>query len=157
VKVGCATSITTNRVALTRALSSALAVTLASIVVALLALPAGAAAKQGGGPLDRLTTQQCAQERLDLGKKAFRKRYGAKHTMRNCVRRNRAQVSSAAQSAGQDCQSELAAEGVETFIDEYGDDPTDSLDYAMSECISEGIDELLNPDTGDPEIDDEPA
>ena len=121
----------------------------------LLALPAGAAAKPGGGPLDRLTAQQCAQQRLDMGKKAFRKKYGAKHTMRNCVKRNHAQVASAAQSAGQDCQSELAAEGVQTFIEDYGDDPTDSLDNAMAECISEGVDEILNPDTGDPEIDDE--
>jgi len=127
------------------------------LVALLLALPAGAAAKQRGGPLDRLTAEQCSQERQTIGKKAFRKRYGAKHTMRNCVRRNRAQVSSAAQSAGQDCQSELATEGVAEFIDDYGEDPTDSLENAMDECISEGIDEILNPDTGDPEIDDEPV
>ena len=127
------------------------------VVALLLALPAGAAAKQGGGPLDQMTAQQCSQERSTVGKKAFRKKYGAKHTMRNCVRRNRTQVASAAQTAGQDCQSELASVGVEMFIDEYGDDPTDTLDHAMSECISEGIDEILNPDTGDPQIDDEPA
>jgi hypothetical protein len=125
-------------------------------IALLLALPAGATAKQGSGPLDQLTAQQCSFERTTVGKKAFRKKYGAKHTMRNCVRRNRAQVSSAAQSAAQDCQSELAGEGPEMFIDEYGDEPTDTLDYAMAECISEGIDEILNPDpTDDPVIDDE--
>jgi hypothetical protein len=131
----------------------ALTCTLASVVAALLALPAVATAKQGGGQLNGLAVQQCAQERSTIGKKAFRKKYGAKHTLRNCVKRTQPKVAAASQAASDDCQSELAAEDVQTFIEDYGDDPTDSLENAMAECVAEGIDEILNPDTGDPEID----
>lgn len=123
---------------------------IAGIAVAvLLALPSGAASKSGSGQLDRLTAQQCAQERLSVGKKAFRKKYGAKHTVRNCISRNHAQVASAAQTAAQNCQGELAAEGVQTFIEDYGEDPTDTLDNAMAECISEEVDTILHPDPQD--------
>jgi hypothetical protein len=115
------------------------------IVTALLALPVEAGAKQGGA-VNSLTAQQCAQERADIGRKAFRKRYGAKHAMRACAKRNRAQVASAVGTATQDCQAELSDLGVADFVDEYGDEPTDSVDYAMAECIAEDVDEILNPE-----------
>ena len=51
---------------------------------ALLALPAGAAASQGG-QVTSLTAQQCAQEKADIGKRAFHKRYGPRHAMRVCA------------------------------------------------------------------------
>src|SRR5439155_23276360 len=77
------------------------------IAAALIALPAGAAAKQQGGQVEGLAAQQCAQEKADIGKKAFRKRYGVKRSMRACTRRVRPQVVAAAGTATQDCQAEL--------------------------------------------------
>jgi hypothetical protein len=112
---------------------------------ALLALPAGAAASQGG-QVNSLTAQQCAQEKAEIGKKAFRKRYGAKHTMRNCAKRAKAQVAAAYATATADCQQELAENGSAEFIDDYGWDETDTVDNAMAECIAETVDEILNPD-----------
>ncbi len=112
---------------------------------ALLALPAGAAASQGG-QVASLTAQQCNQERTDIGKKAFRKRYGAKHTMRNCAKKTRPQVAAALDTANSDCQDELAQSGLPEFVDDYGEDATDSLENAMAECIAEDVDETLNPE-----------
>jgi hypothetical protein len=115
------------------------------IVAAALALPAGAAAAPGG-QVSSLAAQQCSQERANIGKKAFRKRYGRKGAMRACTRRHRGQVAAAVGPAAKDCQGDLADFGAADFIDIYADEPTDSLDYAMSECIAEGVNDLLNPD-----------
>jgi hypothetical protein len=112
---------------------------------ALLALPAGAAASQGG-QVNGLAAQQCAKERAEIGKKAFRKRYGAKHTMRNCTKRTKPQVQSALGTASGDCQDELTQNGAAEFIDDYGEDAGDSLENAMAECIAEDVEEILNPD-----------
>jgi hypothetical protein len=112
---------------------------------ALLALPAGAAASQGG-QVASLAAQQCTQERASIGKKAFRKRYGAKHTMRACAKRAHAQVVAALDSANSDCQDELAQSGTAEFIDDYGEDATDTLDDALTECVAEDADQILNPD-----------
>lgn len=114
-------------------------------MAALLALPASAAAGQGG-QVATLAGQQCAQERAEVGRRVLRKRYGQKHTMRVCARRHRARVSTAVGSASQDCQADLADFGETEFIDLYGDEPTDSVDYAMAECVAEGVDEILNSD-----------
>jgi hypothetical protein len=107
--------------------------------------PAGAAAGQGG-QVSNLAAQQCAQERAEIGKRAFRKRYGPKRTMRACAKRHRGEVASARSTATQDCQAELSEVGAVDFVDEYGDEPTDSVDYAMSECVAESVDEILNPE-----------
>jgi hypothetical protein len=115
------------------------------LVASALALPAGAAAGQGG-QVPSLAAQQCAQERATVGKKAFRKRYGQKRTMRSCVRRNRARVAAVVGTAAEDCQAELSGLGETDFIDEYADLGLDSVDTAMNECIAEGVDQLLNPD-----------
>jgi hypothetical protein len=112
---------------------------------ALLALPAGAAASQGG-QVTSLTAQQCSQEKSDIGKKAFRKKYGAKHTMRNCGKRTKSQVTAVLNTANSDCQDELAQSGAAQFVDDYGEDATDTLENAMAECVAEDADQLLNPD-----------
>jgi hypothetical protein len=112
---------------------------------ALLALPAGAAASQGG-QVNSVAAQQCNQERADIGKRAFRKRYGAKHTMRACVKRTRPEVSTAMGTANSDCQDELAENGATQFIDDYGEDATDTVENAMAECVAEDTDEILNPE-----------
>jgi hypothetical protein len=108
---------------------------------ALLALPAGSAAS-GGGQAASLTAQKCAKERAAIGKKAFHKRYGAKHPMRACSKKAKGQVAAALGTANSDCQDELAEIGLADFIDEFGTDATDTLDDAMAECV----DEMLNPD-----------
>ena len=116
---------------------------------ALLALPAGAAASQGG-QVTSLTAQQCAQEKADIGRRAFHKRYGARHAMRACARRTRPQVTAALGTASSDCQDELAQSGAADFIDYYGEDSTDTVEDAMTECIAEDADQILNPeDYGD--------
>jgi hypothetical protein len=89
---------------------------------ALLALPAGAAASQGG-QVNSLTAQQCNQERADIGKRAFRKRYGAKHPMRACVRRTRPEVDNAmAECIAEDTDEIL---NPEDHVDEGEDDGSD--------------------------------
>lgn len=123
------------------------------VAAALLAAPAGAAATQPG-QVNGLTAQQCAQERAAIGKKAFHKKYGAKHTTRSCLRRTRAQVLAALPIANQDCQDELAQVGETAFIEEYGDDPSDSVENSIEECVAEDVDSILNPDEGDDTTDD---
>ena len=123
------------------------------LAAALLALPAGAAAAPAG-KVASLAAQQCSQERASIGRKAFHKRYGRKGAMRACTRRHRGPVAAAVGPAAQDCQEDLADFGVADFIDVYGDESTDSLDYAMSECIAEGVDDMLNPDD-DSSVDDD--
>jgi hypothetical protein len=112
---------------------------------ALLALPAGAAASQGG-QVTSLTAQQCAQEKAEIGKRAFHKRYGARHAMRACARRTKGQVAADLGTASSDCQDELAQNGAAAFIDDYGADVTDTVDNAMAECIAEDADQILNPE-----------
>ena len=114
-------------------------------MAAVFALPASATAGQGS-QVDTLAGQQCAQERAEVGRRVFRKRYGQKHAMRVCAKRHRARVSAAVGSASQDCQADLVDFGETDFIDLYGDEPTDSVDYAMAECVAEGVDEILNSD-----------
>ena len=120
---------------------------------ALIALPTGAAAKQGG-QVEGLAAQQCNQERAAIGKKAFHKKYGARHSQRSCAKKTRPEVVAAVGTANQDCQDELAQSGTVQFIDDYGVDPTDSVDSAMAECVAADVDQILNPqdyvdDTGD--------
>jgi hypothetical protein len=117
-------------------------------LVALLALPAGASAKaaHGSDQVTGLAAQQCGQERSDIGKRAFRRKYGVKRTMQSCVRRTEPQVSAAVPTATSDCQDELAAETPADFIDEYGDDASTPLADAMTECVAEDVDQILNPD-----------
>ncbi len=121
------------------------------LVAALIAQPAAATAKQGGGEVTKLAAQRCKQERQELGRTGFRKRYGARNQMRNCIKRTRSRARAASQTAATACEAELAQIGSARFIEEYGSDET-GFD-AMEECIAEGIDELL--DHGDHEEEDD--
>jgi hypothetical protein len=103
------------------------------------------AAASQNAQVNGLGAQYCAQERAAIGKKAFHKKYGGKHTMRSCVRRNQKFVLSAIRVANQDCQDELAMTGSADFIDEYGDDDTTPLADAVTECVAEDVDQILNP------------
>jgi len=107
-----------------------------------------------GGQVSGLAAQQCAQERAIIGKKAFRKKYGAKKAMKSCVKRIRPQVAAALPVANDDCQAELAAIGIDDFIFDYGEDETSTLADAISECVVEDVAGILTPDTGDDTLDD---
>ena len=122
------------------------------LVAALLAFPTSAVAGQGG-QVASVAAQQCAQRKADIGKKAFRKRYGAKHTMRNCIRRNRAKAESTLSSAAEECEQELAENGPAEFILDYAFDE-DTVENAMSECIADTVDETLDPSDSDDGEDD---
>jgi hypothetical protein len=124
------------------------------LVAALLAIPASAAARQGG-PVSAVAAQQCAQERGSIGKRAFRKRYGPRHTMRNCIKRSRPKAASLLASATQACQQQLAQSGPDQFILDYAFDE-DTVENAMSECIADTVDASLYPaDADDDGSDDE--
>jgi hypothetical protein len=124
------------------------------IAAVLLALPAGAAAKQRG-QVASVAAQLCSQEKGEIGKRAFRKKYGSRHTMRSCIKRTRSKAASTVSSASQECQQELAQVGVDEFILDYAFDE-DTVENAMSECIADTADDLLDPgDSGDDdEVDD---
>jgi hypothetical protein len=125
------------------------------IAAVLLAMPAVAEAKQGG-PVASVAGQQCARERADVGRKAFRKRYGAKHTMRNCIRRTRPRIAAAVTSGTGGCQQELVQDGPDQFILDWAWDE-DTVENAMSECIDQAVDDLLaTDDSGDDESDEGP-
>ena len=117
------------------------------LVAALLALPAGSAAKGGGGQVDRLAAQQCKAERQELGRSGFRKKYGAQRGMRSCIRRIRARVKAAAETGARDCQAELAEIGLADFNEAYGDDETGA--GAMEECVREVVEAVLDDDYED--------
>jgi hypothetical protein len=74
-----------------------LVVPLAAVLLAV--LPASAAGKAGGKSVDRLAAQACAKERQQIGKAAFRKKYGERATSRACVRRTRSRVKAALRDA----------------------------------------------------------
>jgi hypothetical protein len=122
------------------------------VVAALIVLP-GAAAKPRGAS-DRQAAGMCAQERADLGKRAFGRKYGAAHPKRACLKATRRLINAASRIAAQDCQAELADLGAEDFVDSYGEDDTSTVDGAMAECIAETIDAILHPEW---EIEDDPA
>jgi hypothetical protein len=125
----------------------------AAVATALLALPASASAGQSG-QVAGVAAEQCSVLRADLGKRAFRKRYGPRHAMRNCIRRNRSKAPTALSSATDDCQQELAEVGSAEFILDYAWDE-DTVENAMSECISDTLDEALAADDEDDEDSDE--
>jgi hypothetical protein len=114
------------------------------LVAALLLIPSGATAR-GGGQVPSLAAQQCAQERAQLGKKAFLKRYGEKHAAKNCMKRMRGLVATALPPASTDCQDELAEDPV-SFIEDYGETESSSIAEAMQECVAEGVDMALHPE-----------
>jgi hypothetical protein len=119
----------------------------AVVATALLAVPASASAG-ASSQVAGVAAEQCSVLRADLGKRAFRKRYGPRHAMRNCIRRNRSKAASTLNSATDDCRQELAEVGSAEFILDYAWDE-DTVENAMSECISDSVDEALAPDDGD--------
>ena len=124
------------------------------VAIGLIALPACASAKGGGGQVDGFALQTCVQERQEIGHRAFARKYGQHRPMRACIRRVRPDVQQALPEAQSNCQSDLQDLGLDDFIDLYGDDATTPLPAAMAECLSEGVDEIINGDDGDDSEDD---
>jgi hypothetical protein len=124
-------------------------VLIAAVAIGLLAVPTGASAKARSGQVDSLAAQTCSQERQDIGRRAFAKKYGSRHSMQTCIRRNRTRVQNAVNTATADCQADLNSMGIAGFIDEYGDDASTALTDAMDECLADDVDSILNPDDED--------
>jgi PD-(D/E)XK endonuclease len=111
------------------------------IVIGLLAIPALATAKGGGKSIDMVAARACAKERHQIGKPAFRKKYGARATMRACVRRTRGMARNAQNKAVRDCLAGLQANPAE-FAEDYGDENGAG---AFEECVAEATESQLDP------------
>ena len=125
--------------------ASCLIVALAATL--LLVLPSAGAAKPGGKSVDRMAAQACAQERKQIGKSAFRKKYGERATSRACVRRTRNRVKAALRGASDECLTELAIVGAAEFAEDYGSDESGS--DAFEQCVDETAEFLLDPEYDD--------
>jgi hypothetical protein len=88
-----------------------------------LALPgaaAGASASASSASLvNSLAADACQAEKASIGKKAFKKRYGAKKAMKACVKRARPAARTAVASATDECLLELQDYGEEEFYFEW--------------------------------------
>jgi hypothetical protein len=121
----------------------------ALVATLVLVLPASAAAKAGGKPVDRRAAQACAKERKQIGRSAFLKKYGNRQPARACVRRARNRVRAALRAAESECLAELAEIGPAEFAEDYGSDETGS--DALEQCINETLGLNLEADEGDEE------
>ena len=97
-------------------------------VAALFALPAASAS--GATLVGTLAADACAAEKADLGKKAFKKRYGAKKPMKACIKRAKPQARAAVDEATDECLWELEEYGDEEFYAEWGTFSACVEDYA---------------------------
>lgn len=112
----------------------------------LLALTGGAASADASGSLVRsLAAGQCAAEKQDIGKKAFRKKYGKKG-MPACIKKGRAAARQAVSVATQDCQAELEEFGLESFLEDW---------TSFEECVGDYAEWELDPVGDDGEEDEQ--
>ncbi|HEX3316895.1 MAG TPA: hypothetical protein VHR88_02685 [Solirubrobacteraceae bacterium] len=89
------------------------------VVSALLVLPSAALARGKGtrtGVAARAAVQQCNQERSQIGKPAFRQKYGKPRAFARCV----VQHLAADRAAARDCRGERKSMGVQGFRQKYG-------------------------------------
>jgi hypothetical protein len=100
------------------------------VLVAALALPAGAAAKNSPGEVKN-AAKQCKSLRSEMGRDAFREEFGTNKNGRNafgkCValklRAKRAERRVALENAVDECKAELVADPA-AFMEKYGRDST---------------------------------
>lgn len=88
-----------------------------------------AGAKSEQGPAVRAAHKTCQEERADLGREAFREKYG-QQAMRNCVRATLPE----ARNASRACRAEREALGAEAFNALYGTNRNDR--NAFGKCVS---------------------
>jgi hypothetical protein len=123
------------------------------IAALLLTMPASTPAKSGGKSVDRLTAQACAQERKQIGRRAFLRKYGERAPARACARRTRSKVRTALRDASSECLAELVELGPAEFAGDYGSDETGS--DAFEQCVDETAEWLFEPGDDNSEEDEE--
>ncbi len=121
-------------------------------LVALFALPGAAtagpsASASASSLVITLATDACAAEKSEIGKRVFRKRYGAKRAMRACVRKTREEARRAVHEATAECLWELEEFGPHEFYLEWGTFPACVEDYAA--WIMDGGSFEEDPDADD--------
>jgi hypothetical protein len=111
-------------------------ITLATWLVAALALPAGAPAQPSESDI-RAAQKQCKAERgkTNATREAFKARY---RSMSRCVRRKAAEEEAeregAQRNAAKQCKAERAEIGAQAFADKYGTNKNDK--NAHGKCVS---------------------
>ena len=95
-------------------------------LLGLLVLPGAATAKptaaaSAANLVNALAADACGAEKAEIGKRAFRKRYGAKKPMRACVKRAKPDARNAVGEATDECLMELEEYGSEEFYARMGD------------------------------------
>lgn len=119
------------------------------------ALPASSSA--AGGLIGTLAADACATKKAELGKRAFRKRFGAKRAMRACVRQTRDEARRAVDEATAECLWELEEFGEEEFYLEWVTFSACVEDYAAwimdgGSFEEDGGDDGADGDGGDEEL-----
>lgn len=126
-------------------------------LVALIALPGAAPAAptahtSGSALIETLAKDACAAERADIGKKAFKKRYGAKKAAKACLKKARPEARLAISEATDECVWELNEYGDEEFYAEWDSFTACVEDYAA--WIMDGGEFEDGEDAGDDDDDD---
>lgn len=106
-----------------------------SVLIAALALPAGAGAADSS-QISKLTASYCKAQKKKLGKKGFAKRYGKKKAMKTCIKKQRRVIQNAYRQAEEQCDAELAEFGEEDFLWEW---------ESYDECVEWYADEYMFP------------
>ena len=122
-------------------------------LLGLLVLPGAATAKPTAAPsaaslVNALAADACATEKAEIGKRAFRKRYGAKKPMRACVKRAKPDARKAVGEATDECLWELEEYGSEAFYSEWETFSACVEDYAAWIMDGGGFEEEEDEDEG---------
>jgi hypothetical protein len=130
---------------------------IAAALTGLLALPGAAvaaptASASASSLVTTLATDACVAEKSEIGKKAFKKRYGAKKGMKACVKKAKPQARQAITEATDECIWELEEYGDEEFYYEWDSFTACVEDYAAWIMDGGGFED---DDEEDTESDDE--
>lgn len=97
-------------------------------------LAGGAVAKKNGTPsAKKLASQQCKEEKQELGNKTFKELHGNKRAMRSCKRENLGEEQEQIRNASQECRAERD-EDEAAFTETYGTNPNGR--NAFGKCVS---------------------
>ncbi|MGZ5335522.1 MAG: hypothetical protein ACXWZ6_08790 [Solirubrobacterales bacterium] len=137
---------------MTLARKLALRALLAALGAALVA-PGPAAASDG--LVRALAASECSELKQDLGRKAFRKRFGRK-PMRACVKRGRPAARRAVAAATTECRAELDGWGLDLFLEDWSSFEECVASYAQWALDGGLADDEGDEGDGDPEDDEDP-
>lgn len=129
-------------------------------LVALFALPGAATAAptaqvSAAALVESLSKDACAAEKADIGKKAFKKRYGAKKSMKACLKKARPLARQAISEATDECVWELNEYGEEEFYYEWDSFSACVEDYAAWIMDGGGFEEDEDGDADEGEEEDD--